>query len=247
MACVVHRFTIHTCYINRNDTFSKICLQRVTKTQLAFIGTQCRHNNRFDLSSHRHYNIFYKLIMEHNHDIKQEDNLQLDQLEKVIDNHTEHEHSENDGHDHGEEDEGWKAHSEVLIAFAILIILLVLQYGFKVRISHIPSLIINAIAWLLAGRKVADLAFRKSKRGDFFNEFVLMTVATIGAFLIGAYEEGVAVMVFYSIGEWFQDAAVDKAKRNIKALLDIRPDAVTVLRNGKPEVTDPSKVQLGES
>ena len=99
----------------------------------------------------------------------------------------------------------------------------------------------------MAGRKVADLAFRKSKRGDFFNEFVLMTVATVGAFLIGEYEEGVAVMVFYSIGEWFQDAAVNKAKRNIKALLDIRPDEVTVLRNGKPEVTDPSKVQLGES
>ncbi|RZL10015.1 MAG: cadmium-translocating P-type ATPase, partial [Pedobacter sp.] len=142
---------------------------------------------------------------------------------------------------------GWKAHWDLLLALAILVVLLTLEYGFKITLPNIPSLIVNAIAWLLAGRKVADLAFRKSKRGDFFNEFVLMTVATVGAFLIGEYEEGVAVMVFYSIGEWFQDAAVNKAKRNIKALLDIRPDEVTVLRNGKPEVTDPSKVQLGES
>ena len=186
--------------------------------------------------------------MEHNHDTKQEDELQLDNLTKITDDKSEHEHSADDGHDHGgEESAGWKAHWDLLLALAILAILLTLEYGFKIKLPNIPSLIINAIAWLLAGRKVADLAFRKSKRGDFFNEFVLMTVATIGAFLIGEYEEGVAVMVFYSIGEWFQDAAVNKAKRNIKALLDIRPDEVTVLRNGKSEVTDPSKVQLGES
>jgi Cd2+/Zn2+-exporting ATPase len=185
--------------------------------------------------------------MEQNHNVEQAKDLQLDQLEKISNNSEEHQHTEDDGHDHGAEEAGWKAHWDLLLALAILIILLTLEYGFKITIPNIPSLIINAIAWLLAGRKVADLAFRKSKRGDFFNEFVLMTVATVGAFLIGEYEEGVAVMVFYSIGEWFQDAAVNKAKRNIKALLDIRPDEVTVIRNGKAEVTDPSKVQLGES
>lgn len=185
--------------------------------------------------------------MEHNHNVEQAKDLELDQLEKITDKSEEHEHSEDDGHDHGEEEAGWKGHWDLLLALAILAILLILEYGFKITLPNIASLIINAIAWLLAGRKVAALAFRKSKRGDFFNEFVLMTVATVGAFLIGEYEEGVAVMVFYSIGEWFQDTAVDKAKRNIKALLDIRPDAVTVLRNGKAEVTEPSKVQLGES
>ncbi|TKK66320.1 cadmium-translocating P-type ATPase [Ilyomonas limi] len=187
--------------------------------------------------------------MEHNHKNEQAEDLQLDELEKVTDNSEEHEHSEDDGHDHGEqaEEAGWKAHWDLLLALAILIVLLVLEYGFKITLPNIPALIINFIAWILAGRKVADLAFRKSKRGDFFNEFVLMTVATIGAFLIGEYEEGVAVMVFYQIGEWFQDAAVSNAKRNIKTLLDIRPDEVTVLRNGKPEVSDPAKVQLGES
>ena len=125
--------------------------------------------------------------------------------------------------------------------------LLTLEYAFKIKLPEIASFIINAIAYLLAGRKVLDLAFRKSKRGDIFNEFVLMSVATIGAFIIGEYEEGVAVMVFYQIGEWFQDAAVNNAKRSIKALLDIRPDEVTVIRNNAPLIADPSIVELNET
>jgi Cd2+/Zn2+-exporting ATPase len=158
-------------------------------------------------------------------------------------------HTADDGHDHGavEKDQpGWKTHWDLLLALFILIVLLVLEYGFKIELPEIPSLVINLVAYLLAGRKVLDLAFRKSKRGDFFNEFVLMSVATIGAFIIGEYEEGVAVMVFYQIGEWFQDAAVNNAKRSIKALLDVRPDEVTVIRNGSPLVADPSIVELDE-
>ncbi len=173
--------------------------------------------------------------------------LQLDQLEKLSNNNDDHQHSSDDGHDHGTEEAGWKGHWDLILALAILVVLLVLEYGFKVEIPTIPSLVINLIAYFLAGRKVLDLAFRKAKRGDIFNEFVLMSVATIGAFLIGEYEEGVAVMVFYQIGEWFQDAAVNNAKKNIKALLDIRPDEVTVLRNGVPSVINPSKIVLGES
>ncbi|MEJ7830897.1 MAG: heavy metal translocating P-type ATPase, partial [Segetibacter sp.] len=178
--------------------------------------------------------------------------LELDELTKIEDTPSEKEHSANDGHDHshegGEADTtGWKAHWDLLLALVILIILLVLEYGFKIELPTLAALVINLIAYILAGRKVLDLAFRKSKRGDFFNEFVLMSVATIGAFVIGEYEEGVAVMVFYQIGEWFQDAAVNRAKRSIKALLDIRPDQVTAIRNGNSEVLLPSEVQLGET
>ena len=126
-------------------------------------------------------------------------------------------------------------------------VLLVLEYAFKIELPKIPSLLINLVAYFLAGRKVLELAFRKSKRGDIFNEFVLMSVATIGAFVIGEYEEGVAVMVFYQIGEWFQDVAVNNAKRSIKALLDVRPDEVTVIRNNITLVLDPSIVKLGET
>ncbi|MBN8670816.1 MAG: heavy metal translocating P-type ATPase [Flavipsychrobacter sp.] len=154
-----------------------------------------------------------------------------------------------EGHSHEQvkEDAGWKAHWDLLLALVILIVLLVLEYGFQIALPNIPLLIINLVAYFLAGRKVLELAFRKSIRGDFFNEFVLMSVATIGAFIIGEYEEGVAVMVFYQIGEWFQDAAVNRAKRSIKALLDIRPDTVTVIKKGNSSVVDPSQVEIGET
>lgn len=188
--------------------------------------------------------------MEQNHN--KEEDLKLGELSKITNDPVEKEHAIDDGHEHagsgvGNDEAGWKSHWDLLLALAILVVLLVLEYGFKIEVPNIPALIINLVAYLLAGRKVLNLAYRKSKRGDIFNEFVLMSVATIGAFIIGEYEEGVAVMVFYQIGEWFQDSAVNNAKRNIKALLDIRPDEVTVLRNGRSEVTDPSKVQLGES
>lgn len=188
--------------------------------------------------------------MEHTHDSNQDQTLQLNDLSKI--EQPSHQHSDNkksdDGHDHDhEEASGWKAHWDLLLALLILVILLVLEYGFKIELPKWPAFAINVVAYILAGRSVLNLAFKKSKRGDIFNEFVLMSVATIGAFIIGEYEEGVAVMVFYQIGEWFQDAAVNNAKRSIKALLDIRPDQVTVLRNNTREVVAPSDVQQGET
>ncbi len=148
-------------------------------------------------------------------------------------------------HDHGESS-GWKSQWPLLLAASILISMLVLEFGF----SYIPpfpqNLAIFGAAYIFAGYNVLYLAFRKAIRFDFFNEFFLMSVATIGAFAIGSYSEGVAVMVFYSIGEWFQDAAVNRAKRSIKSLLDIRPDQVTVHRNEKWEVVNPRDVIIGE-
>ena len=152
-----------------------------------------------------------------------------------------------DNHDHEIEDSSRKSHWDLLLAIFNLIVELTLQYRFSIELPSLWSLILNVIAYLLAGRGVLMLAGRKSLRGDFFNEFVLMSVATIGAFVIKEYEEGVAVMVFYQIGEWFQDAAVNKAKRSIKALLDIRPDKVSVVRNGSTETVEPSEVNIGET
>ncbi len=198
--------------------------------------------------------------MKHNHDLKQEDDLQLDNLTKITNKKSQRKHIAGDGHDHdhdpedddehdhgGEESAGWKSHWDLLLALLILVVMLVLKFGFAYTPTKGVDFAIHFVAFLLAGWRVLDLAFRKAKRGDIFNEFVLMSVATMGAFYIGSYSEGVAVMVFYCIGEWFQDAAVDKAKRNIKALLDIRPNEVTVLRNGQPQVTDPAQIQMGES
>lgn len=132
------------------------------------------------------------------------------------------------------------------MALVILLTLLLLKYAFKISLPFGISLTLNSVAYLLAGIPVIQMAFRKASRGDIFNEFFLMTVATLGAFAIGEFEEGVAVMVFYQIGEWFQDTAVDNAKKSIKSLLDIRPDKVTVLRNGQQQQVNPKTVTIGE-
>ncbi len=102
------------------------------------------------------------------------------------------------------------------------------------------------LAYLLVGMPVMKEAAESIRNRDYFSEFTLMCIATIGAFYIGEYPEGVAVMLFYSIGELFQERAVNKARRNIKALLDVRPDTATVLRDGKKIEVSPSDVRIGE-
>lgn len=145
------------------------------------------------------------------------------------------------------EDLGIKAHWQLLLAIAMLFTMLILEFGFKYVPAFPFDLIVYGVAYLLAGYNVLYMTFRKIIRFDFFNEFFLMSVATLGAFAIGSYSEGVAVMAFYSIGEWFQDSAVNRAKRSIKALLDIRPDEVTIIRNGLAVTVDPKEVKLGET
>lgn len=145
-----------------------------------------------------------------------------------------------------EEQGGWKGHWQLLVSLAVLAVMLSLEFGVKYVPPFPMDLIVYGVAYLLGGYNVLWMALRKVRRLDFFNEFFLMSVATIGAFAIGSYSEGVAVMIFYSIGEWFQDSAVSKAKRSIKALLDIRPDQVTVLRHKNTQVMNPKDVDLDE-
>ena len=103
------------------------------------------------------------------------------------------------------------------------------------------------LAYLPVGLPVMREAWESILQKDVFSEFTLMSIATLGAFYIGEYPEGVAVMLFYSLGELFQDKAVDKAKRNINALLDVRPETATVIRNGSTLVEAPQRVQVGET
>lgn len=103
------------------------------------------------------------------------------------------------------------------------------------------------LAYLSVGLPVMREAWESILQKDVFSEFTLMSIATLGAFYIGEYPEGVAVMLFYSLGELFQDKAVDKAKRNISALLDVRPETATVIRNGSTLVEVPQRVQVGET
>jgi len=102
------------------------------------------------------------------------------------------------------------------------------------------------IAYLPVALPVIKEAVEEMGEGNIFSEFTLMTIATAGAFLIGEYPEGVAVMLFYAVGEKFQDLAVDKAKHDIKALVDIRPDHASVIIDGIVTACKPEDTQIGD-
>ena len=103
-----------------------------------------------------------------------------------------------------------------------------------------------AVAYMPVGLPVIKEAFESIGKGEIFSEFLLMSIATIGAFTIGEYPEGVAVMLFYTVGEVFQTLAVKRAKTNIKSLLDQRPDEVTILQDNQPKVVKAETVAIGE-
>ncbi|MBQ20575.1 MAG: cadmium-translocating P-type ATPase [Flavobacteriales bacterium] len=102
------------------------------------------------------------------------------------------------------------------------------------------------MAYLIIGGPVVWKAITRIPKGDVFNEFFLMSIATIGAFFIGEYAEGVAVMLFYAVGELFQDAAVNNAKRSIESLLKLQIEEVNVVENGTTVIKHPKEVKLGE-
>ncbi|WP_313512664.1 heavy metal translocating P-type ATPase [Sphingobacterium sp.] len=164
-----------------------------------------------------------------------------------------HQHAEDDGHDH-EHDHAHDTNASTfelfrpaIISFAFLISGILFDYVF-----HFPwfqgwlRLAWYLVAYLPVGLPVLKDAFKSISKGNFFSEFFLMGIATIGAFAIGEYPEGVAVMLFYSVGEAFQTMAVSRAKANIKSLLDQRPDEATLLRNGKTELVKAELVKVGD-
>ncbi len=167
--------------------------------------------------------------------------------------HDEPVHSDNEVHDHGGHDHehnasgSWfKLFLPSIISFILLIIGIGLDNYFPqdwftgyVRIAW------YAIAYLPVGLPVLREAYESIVKGDIFSEFFLMCIATIGAFAIGEYPEGVAVMLFYTIGETFQGMAVNRAKSSIKSLLDQRPDEVHILENHVAVKVKAQEVQIG--
>ena len=103
------------------------------------------------------------------------------------------------------------------------------------------------ISYLIVGISILKKAVRNIFRGKVFDENFLMAVATLGAFGVGEFPEAVAVMLFYQVGELFQSYAVDKSRKSISSLMDIRPDYANVLRDGKEEKIDPDEVKIGET
>jgi len=112
-------------------------------------------------------------------------------------------------------------------------------------VSPLPLIWFAAI-YVLIGGKIVIKAAKLVLKGDIYNEFVLMSVATMGAFFIGSYAEGIAVMLFYVVGEIFQEAAVDKAKRSIEALLKVQVEEVLVISDGVSKIVHPKTVEVGQ-
>lgn len=152
------------------------------------------------------------------------------------------------GHLHaGSNQPAWKKYLSTSLSFVLLLSGLLFDYLFHFEIfSGYTRLIWYLAAYLSVGYPVIKNAFNASLQKDFFSEFSLMSIATIGAFFIGEFPEGVAVMLFYTVGELFQESAVSKARGDIKNLLDIRPDTATVLRDNQYETVSPEDVAINE-
>ena len=160
------------------------------------------------------------------------------------------EHTDDDGHDHDHSQQSestLRMFVPAILSFALLLIAIVFDNYFPqtwftdwVRISW------YIIAYIPVGFPVVKETFESIRKGEIFSEFLLMSIATIGAFAIGQYPEGVAVMLFYAIGEIFQSLAVKRAKANIKSLLDQRPDEVTVLENNVAKTIKASTAKIGD-
>ncbi len=163
-----------------------------------------------------------------------------------------HQHQENDehDHDHSHASEGkstFQMFFPAIISFSLLLIGIFLDHFLKPAwFAGWVRFVFYLSAYIPVGFPVMKEAFHSIRYSDFFSEFLLMSIATIGAFAIGEYPEGVAVMLFYSVGEVFQSMAVQKAKSNIKTLLDQRPDEVTILENEIPKTIKAQHAEIGQ-
>ena len=130
---------------------------------------------------------------------------------------------------------------KIIISGILFLIALLLKIE-----NEVINNILFIISYIIVGKEILEKAFKNITRGKVFDENFLMTVATLGAFLIGEYPEAVAVMLFYQIGELFQSYAVDKSRKSVAALMDIRPDYANLLKDGKEIKINPEKVNIGD-
>ena len=159
-----------------------------------------------------------------------------------------HSHSDDDGHDHS------VAEGSTLKLFLPAIISFVLLIGAIAMDNWVPQewfkgwirIIWYVLAYIPVGFPVIKDALKSIGKGEIFSEFLLMSIATIGAFAIKEYPEGVAVMLFYAVGEVFQTLAVSRAKSNIKVLLDQRPDEVTIVEANSSRVIKAEAAAIGD-
>ncbi|NRT15945.1 Cd2+/Zn2+-exporting ATPase [Flavobacterium sp. 28A] len=163
--------------------------------------------------------------------------------------HHHEEHDGHSGHDHNHDigDQTlWQLFLPTMISFILLAVALVFDHFWtQTWFTNWIRTVWYVAAYIPVGIPVLKESFESARKGDFFSEFLLMSIATIGAFAIGEYPEGVAVMLFYAVGEIFQGMAVQRAKKDIKSLLDQRPDEVTILENDKAKKIKATAVEIG--
>lgn len=173
-------------------------------------------------------------------------------IDKESHNHNEkHSHSHSHEHSHGHSHEhshdhshgnaiGLKENLRLIIGVAIYVLAIIFKEEYPI------SIILFASSYVLIGGDVVLTAFRNILRGEVFDENFLMTVATLGAFFVGEFPEGVAVMLFYQIGEIFQSYAVNKSRKSITSLMDIRADYANLIKDGKEEKVNPEIVNIDD-
>ena len=166
-----------------------------------------------------------------------------------------HEDADRDGdgcacghcHESGEHGENKKETAVLCVSAALLAIALLAT---KVLFTDLPQwavLLIFLVPYLVSGFDILKESVENIFHGKIFDENFLMSVATIGALILGDYAEAVFVMIFFKIGELFENIAVGKSKKSIEKLMDIRPDTARVIRSGKEEVVSPEDVEVGET
>ncbi len=154
-----------------------------------------------------------------------------------------HEHT----HEHHHDAEHYPFYWNLIVSGVIIATLLILEEGFSLYIQNEPlRVLIYVIAYLLPAIPVFKEGWKSIVKRDFFNEFTLMGIASLGALIIGEYAEGVTVMLFYSIGEIFQDKAVNRARKSIEHLIATRPNVATVIENQIPVERSAKEVSVGE-
>ena len=131
---------------------------------------------------------------------------------------------------------------QIIISFVLFLIAILIPFE-----NDFINKTLYIISYLIVGLEIVLKAIKNIFKGNVLDEHFLMAIATIGAFAIGEFPEAVAVMLFYQVGELFQDYAVDKSRKSIANLMDIRPDIAFVKRNGKIEKVSPEDVKIGEN
>ena len=140
-----------------------------------------------------------------------------------------------------------KKKKKKLICIIVAAVLLAAGIIIKHTIGGPAVIVLLIPAYVIAGYGPIIKAAKNISHGQIFDENFLMAIATVGAIALGEYDEAVAVMLFYQIGEFFEDYAVDKSRKSVAALMDIRPDFAVVLKDGKEEMVDPYDVNIGDT